>query len=67
LHRPQAGLHFCTSTPHHSPRINQLLPFELLKGEAGEGAVIDEEDDDAGTGQRVGEGNEFRPALQRFR
>ena len=67
LHRPQASLHFCTSTPNRSPRINQLLPFELLKGEAGEGAVIDEEDDDAGTGERVGEGNEFRPALQSFR
>jgi len=39
----------------------------LLKGEAGEGPVIDEEDDDAGTGERVGEGNEFRPALQRLR
>ena len=67
LHRPQASLHFCTSTPNRSPRINQLLPFELLKGEAGEGAVIDEEDDDAGAGERIGEGNEFRPALQRLR
>ena len=67
LHRPQASLHFCTSTPNRSPRINQLLPFELLKGEAGEGAVIDEEDDDAGAGERIGEGNEFRPTLQSFR
>ena len=55
------------SGPHHAPRINQLLPFELFKGEAGEGTVIDEEDDNAGTGECVSERNEFRPALQRFR
>ena len=55
------------SGPDHAPRINQLLSFELLQGEAGESTVIDEEDDDAGTGERVGEGNEFRPALQSFR
>ena len=67
LHRPQARLHFCTSTSNRSPRINQLLPFDLLKGEAGESTMIDEEDDDAGTGERVGEGNEFRSALQSFR
>ena len=28
--------------------------------------MIDEEDDDAGAGERVGEGNEFRPSLQRL-
>ena len=55
------------SGPDHAPRIDQLLSFELLQGEAGEGAVIDEEDDDAGAGERVGEGNEFRPALQHLR
>ncbi|MEY3851307.1 MAG: hypothetical protein RI910_287 [Verrucomicrobiota bacterium] len=29
--------------------------------------MIDEEDDDAGAGERVGEGDELRPALQRLR
>ena len=62
----EGGLHFCTSTSHHSPRINQLLALELLKGETGEGAVIDEQDDDGSAGKRVGERNEFRPTLQRL-
>ena len=52
---------------NHAPRINQLFTFELLKGEAGEGAVIDEEDDDGSAGEGVGERDEFRPALQRLR
>jgi hypothetical protein len=60
------GLHFCTSTSHHSPRINQLLAFELGESEASESTMIDEEDDDGGTGQRIGERNEFRPTLQRL-
>ena len=55
------------SGPNHSARINQLLPFELFKGEAGERTVIDEEDDDAGAGERVGKRDEFRPALQSLR
>ena len=55
------------SGPHHAPRINQPLPLELLKGESGEGAVIDEEDDDGSAGERVGERDEFRPALQGLR
>ena len=55
------------SGPHHAPRINQPLPLQLLKGEAGEGAVIDEEDDDRSPSERVSEGNKFRPALQSLR
>ena len=38
------------SGPHHAARINQLLPLELLKSEAGESAVIDEQDDDGSSG-----------------
>ena len=52
---------------NRTPRINQFLPFELLKGEAGESAVIDKEHDDGGASQCVGERDEFRPALQRLR
>jgi hypothetical protein len=33
----------------------------LLKGEAGEGAVIDEEDDDRGAGERVGKRERVPP------
>ena len=42
-------------TSNNSPRINQLLPFELLKGEAGEGAVIDKQDDDGSAGEGIGQ------------
>ena len=60
----EGGLHFRTSTSHHSPRIDQLLAGELGEREPGERAVIDEEDDDGGAGERVGKRDEFRPALQ---